>query len=684
VVPAALGGLVNGAAVTVRPNSIELKELTPMSLESTLHAKATEIAKLSYEMTSAAGSGHPTTAASLAHLVAVLMYTHMRWEPGNPGHPASDRLVLSEGHAVPIVYAAAADLGVLIGRDTDGLQPMTVDDAMSLRAIDSVIEGHPNPQEGFPFFDAATGSLGQGLSVAAGLAAAARLDGVDKRIFCLIGDGEAREGQIWEAVDIIRDHDLKAVCPIFNANAFGQSDAVSGQQSYKTLAAKLVAAGFDCCTVDGHSPTEIQEALSAHARAIHDPDAPSVAIVARTIKGWGSPSQQGDGHHGKVADDVARQMAVDELDAMSRQVGAMADTPLKIPDITAKKPSPTERAALPSFSEAADATGLGAAVAQRRMSTRRAYGVALKALGHADARVVALDADVKNSTFAEDFYKDEALCDRFFECRIAEQNMVSFGGGLAAAGKIPCVSTFAKFFTRAFDQIEMAVNSGANIKLVGSHAGISLAADGPSQMGLLDVAWFHSWTTMQRQDGTPGFCLLNPSDAHQAYALTLKMADYDGPCYMRTLRPDVEFLYNDADLFTLGGHEVLIEGRDLLIAASGYMVHEANKALDRLDAEGIDATLVDLYSLPFDVEAILDLANANNGNILTIEDNYGAGFGAAVANAMAEDGGGGTVRQMHVRRIPKSGRTPDDVLAYCGLSADHIVAEAMSVLQLAT
>ena len=655
-----------------------------MSLESTLHAKATELAKLGYEMTTAAGSGHPTTAASLAHVVAVLMYVHMRWEPGNPSHPAGDRLVLSEGHAVPIIYAAAADLGVLIGTDRDALRPMTSEDALALRDINSVIDGHPNPQEGFPFFDAATGSLGQGLSVAAGLAAAARLDGIDKRIFCLIGDGEAREGQIWEAVDSLCDHALKAVCPIFNANAYGQSDAVSPQQSSETLAAKMDAAGFDCHIVDGHSPTELMEALGAHARAVHDPEARPVAIVARTVKGWGSPSQQGDGHHGKVADEAGKQVALDELEATARQIGATADTPLRIPDITARKPGAVEPGTVPAFSQAAADAGLGAAVEKRRMSTRRAYGLALRALGHASERFVALDADVKNSTFAEDFCHDDALKDRFFECRIAEQNMVSFGGGMAAAGKIPFMSTFAKFFTRAFDQIEMAVNSGANMKLIGSHAGISLAADGPSQMGLLDVAWFHAWTTMRRRNGDPGFYLLNPSDAQQAYELTIQMAEHEGPVYMRTLRPDVEFLYNEADRFVLGGHEVLTEGRDLLIAASGYMVHEANKALERLDAEGIDATLVDLYSLPFDAEAILDLANANGGNILTIEDNYGAGFGSAVAEAIAGDGGGFTVRQMHVRRIPKSGRTPDDVLAYCGLGADDIVAEAMSVLQLAT
>ncbi|MEX0885384.1 MAG: transketolase [Phycisphaeraceae bacterium] len=653
-----------------------------MSFDSTVHAKAIELTKLGYEMTADAGSGHPTSGASLAHLVTILMYQHMRYEPSNPDHPSSDRLVLSEGHAVPIVYAACADLGVGIGTDPDDLRPMTRDDAMSLRAIDSVVDGHPNPIEGFPFFDTATGSLGQGLSHAAGLAAAAKVDGLDKRIFCLIGDGESREGQIWEAVDFLRDHALTAVCPIFNCNAWAQSDKVSAQQAPETTAAKLEAAGFEAVVIDGHAPSAIQEAYSRHARAQFDPAARPVAIVARTVKGWGSPSQQGEGHHGKPADGEDMVKALEELDATARQVGAHADQTLKIQLMSPKKPDPVRIEAAPSFPQALEQFGMGDTLAKGKMATRKAYGVALRALGHARSDVVALDADVKNSTFAEMFSKDEALADRYFECRIAEQNMMSVAAGLSAAGKLPLVSTFAKFVTRAYDQIEMAVNSGANFKITGSHAGVSLAADGPSQMSLPDVAWFASFTTMQRPGGEPGFYLLQPSDAYQAYALTLAMAEHNGPVYMRTLRPDTEFLYSENDTFTLGGHEVLETGRDVLLVASGYMVHEANKAIDQLDKQGVDAGLVDLYSLPFDREAILDLANDHNGMILTLEDNYGHGFGAAVADAVAEDGGGFTVRQMHVRNLPKSGRTPDEVLAYCGISADHIAAEALAMLQL--
>ncbi len=653
-----------------------------MSFDSTIHAKAVELAKLSYEMTAAAGSGHPTTAASLAHITAVLMYHHMRYEPANPTHPCSDRLVLSEGHACPIVYAACADQGVMIGRSKEEWRPMTREDAMSLRAIDSVVDGHPNPIEGFPFFDAATGSLGQGLSVAAGLAAAARLDGIDKRIFCIIGDGEAREGQIWEAVDFIKDHNLKAVCAIFNCNVYAQSDKVSPQQTPEALVAKLQAFGFTALDIDGHNPTAIKEALEEHARSMHDPNSNPIAIVARTVKGWGSPSQQGHGHHGTPALGDKLKVALEELDATGRQVGAVADMALKLDLMPPRKSEPDVRKPVPSFTEAMKQFGQEAALEKGVYATRRAYGIALRALGHARSDIVALDADVKNSTFAEMFAKDPALASRFFECRIAEQNMFSVAVGLSAGGKVPFASTFAKFATRGYDQIEMAMNSGANFKIVGSHAGISLAADGPSQMALPDVAWFRSFTTVARKNGSPGFFLLQPSDAFQAYALTLAMAEYDGPCYMRTLRPEVEFLYGDNDKFTLGGHEVLTEGRDLLIVASGYMVHEANKALEKLDAQGVDATLVDLYSIPFDEEAILDLANENNGMVLTLEDNYGGGIGSAIADACAADGGGFTVVQMYVRNIPKSGRTPEDVMAAAGLSADHIVAQAMSMLEL--
>jgi transketolase len=653
-----------------------------MSFESTINAKAVELAKLGYEMTAAAGSGHPTSAASLAHIVTVLMYQQMRWEPANPAHPCSDRLVLSEGHAVPIVYAACADLGVMVGKGSDNWQPLTRELVMTLRQIDSPVDGHPNPAEGFAFFDAATGSLGQGLSVAAGLGAAAKLDGLDRRIYCIIGDGESREGQIWEAADLIREQGLTNVCGIFNANAYGQSEAVSDQQSADMLAAKLRAFGFKVSVIDGHNPTEVRDALSQHAQQINAPDAEPMMIVARTVKGWGAASQQGDGHHGKPAsgDDLTQALA--ELDDTARQLGAAADMSLSIGLMSGEKPSAATVDTVPAFSAALKQFGQESVLTDGKLATRRAYGIALRALGHAHSNVVALDADVKNSTFAEDFAQDEKLASRYFECRIAEQNMASMAVGLSAAGKVPFVSTFGKFVSRAYDQIEMAVNSGANIKVVGSHTGVTLGADGPSQMALPDVAFFSSFARMVNHQGQPGFYVLQPSDAYQAYALTVAMAAYDGPCYMRTHRPTVEFLYSDEHQFSLGGHEVLVKGRDLMIVTCGYMVHQANRALELLDAQGVDATLVDLYSLPFDEEKILDLANENGGMVLTLEDNYGGGIGSAVADAASADGGGFNISQMYVRRIPKSGLSADDVLDYCGLSVEAIVERALALLEL--
>jgi len=652
-----------------------------MSIDSTIHAKAVALAKLTYEITAAAGSGHPSTGASLAHLVSVLMYQHMRYEPTNPMHPSADRLVLSEGHAVPIVYAACADLSVHFGTDKSSLKPLTLDIAKTLREIDSPIDGHPNPIEGFPFFDTATGSLGQGLSSAAGLALAARLDGYDKRVFCIIGDGESREGQIWEAIDFLRDHDLKAVCPIFNCNAFAQTKEVSPQQSWQTTAKKLEAAGFNALVIDGHKGGEIAEALAEHAKSIN-PDAKPVAIVAKTVKGWGAASQQGNGHHGTAVTGDALKGVLAELDATGKSLGAFAASALKIGLMSPRPNREPKTDAKPlAFEDAMKAFGQEKALASGKFATRKAYGVALRAIGHAHPDVVALDADVNNSTFSGQFVNDDKLQDRFFECRIAEQNMFSVAAGLAAGGKVPFCSTFAKFVTRGYDQIEMAINSGCQLKIAGSHAGITLGADGPSQMALPDVAWFSSFATMTHNaTGQPGFYVLTPSDAYSAYALTCAAAEHPGSVYLRTLRPETEFLYSPEEEFKLGGHQVLMEGPDILIIASGYMVHEVNKALEMLDDHNIEPTIVDLYSLPYDEDAILDLANACNGLVLTVEDNYGNGIGAHIASTVAASGDGFTVEQMYVKKIPKSGKTEADLLKYCGLSADDIAKRAIAMM----
>jgi len=674
-----------------------------MSFDAFVHGKAIDLIRQSIKMTTAAGSGHPTSAASLAHLVTVLMYHHMRYDPARPDDPSADRLVLSEGHACPIVYAAAADLGVAIVDGTGSRRPMTCDDALGLRRIESPIDGHPNPAEGFPFFPAATGSLGQGLSVAAGLALGARLDGLDRRIFCLIGDGESREGQIAEALDFIIDYHLSAVCPIFNCNAYGQADRVSHQQSPNVLTAKLRAWGYEVRRIDGHNPTEIRSALDDHAACSRDPNTPPLAIVAQTVKGWGFLRTAGEDAHGKPVPAADESAALAELEATATRVGA-ARTPGELPGSRVKEDARPQRRQSgessgqtgdgatrqaaghrpPMAARASEVPDLDAALreygqekllAKGRLAPRKAFGVALRALGRTDPRIVALDGDVRNSTFSEFFYQDADLRERFYECKIAEQHMVSCAGGLAAAGKIPFVSTFGKFITRAYDQVEMGLISRFNLKLVGTHVGVSLAADGPSQMALADTAFFRAWATA-RERGEPVLYVLYPADARSAYCLTVAMAHHEGACYLRAMRPDVPLLYDQETSFKLGGHHVVRRGRDLLIVATGYMVHEALNALQALADEGIDATLVDLYCLPFDESAIAALAREHQGRVLTVEDNYGGSMGSAVADALAERNVGAVVRQLYVRRIPKSGRSPEDLLRYVGLSQDDLVRAA--------
>ncbi|MCK6477843.1 MAG: hypothetical protein L6Q35_13555, partial [Phycisphaerales bacterium] len=367
-----------------------------MSFEAAIHAQAIEIDRLSLEMCSAAGSGHPTSAMSISHLVTVLLFHTMRWSPDYPTYPTSDRLVLSEGHAVPAIYAAAAKLGVMVGKDPDRRRKLTLDDLKTLRALDSVLDGHPNPMEGFPFFDAATGSLGQGLSVAAGLGEAARLDEIDRRVYCIIGDGESREGQVSEALDFIVDRRLLNVLPIFNCNEYGQADRVSPQQSPEVLAAKLNAAGYDVKTIDGHNPNQIKSAFEAFIANTAKSGARPIAVVARTVKGWGAPSVQGNGWHGKPPTGDSLKRAYQELDEkrieLTSSLGSGDSFTIQPPsEYTRQTPEAEE---LPSFSETMKRMDMESLLQSGTIATRRAYGIALRALAKVNERIVVLDADV--------------------------------------------------------------------------------------------------------------------------------------------------------------------------------------------------------------------------------------------------------------------------------------------------
>ncbi len=640
-----------------------------MSLKDFANAKAVELGKDVIRMTTAAGSGHPSSGLAIMHTVITLMYDVMRWDPADPWHPGNDRLVLSEGHAVPAIYAVYADMGGVVGRDKASARKLTKDDLAQLREAASVLDGHPNPAEGFPFFDAATGSLGQGLSVGAGLAKAARLRNIDRQIYVIIGDGESREGQIWEAMDLIADEGLTKVVAIFNCNGQGQADHVSKQQSAEVVAAKAAAFNFDVHVINGHDA----EAIKA---AIGDPAGRNkpLAIVARTEKGWGCKSLKDQSNHGKpvAADKVDAACA--ELDGTLAALGSPTAVdapsprkPVAAEPLTKKPLTPTP------FADAMKAAGMGSALEKGKIATRRAYGAALLVLGAADERVVALDGDVRNSTFAEFFAKKFPA--RFVECKIAEQNLISAAAGMAAAGFVPFASSFAKFLSRGCDQVEMAQITRANIKLVGSHAGVSLAADGPSQMSLHDVAFFRCASETDDGYGRPACVVLHPADAVAAYAFTWMMAEHEGMCFMRTHRPDVPMLYKPDAKFKIGGSNVLAEGDAITIVSAGYMLHVCKQAVEMLAADGIRCTLVDAYSFPLDAAPILAAANKTNRRILTAEDNYLGGLGDAIALAAAAKGNY-IVNTMTCRKIPKSAISTDDIMAYVGLSAADVAKRA--------
>jgi transketolase len=652
------------------------------TLSQLIHAKAIELGKLAVRATTAAGSGHPTSALSLAHITAALMYRLMRWRPEQPRDPDADRLVLSEGHAVPIIYAACADLGTTFyprGR----AKRMTLDDLMTLREIDSPIDGHPNPALGFPFFDAATGSLGQGLSVAAGLGCAARLDGIDKVIYCIIGDGESREGQIWEAMDFIRDQRLSNIVAMFNCNGLGQSDFVSPKQDWAHLQRKAEAFGWATAVIDGHDPDAILAACDRRVDLAKEGE--SLAVIARTVKGWGVPSLGGMGHHGTPVPKDQLDSVLAALDQRAQELGVagisdqeMAGA-LTITPPAASAPLPPAHAPAGFMAAVSGDEKVAQSVkAKKALSPRRAYGLALKALGAANSRVVALDGDVKNSTYAQDFAK--AYPERYFEGRIAEQNMVSAAAGLAASGKIAFASTFGRFMERAFDQIEMASIGGLPIKLVGTHIGVTLAADGPSQMGLADVAFMRALAHADDYRGNPAMTVLTPSDAVSAYNLVLAMAEHPGACYLRAVRSDLPILYRESEHFPFAGHKVLrragTERSAIVLVATGYLVHSCLSAAEALQQRGVAATVVDAYALPLDTAPLLAVARDAGAPILTVEDNYIGGIGSEIAEAAAASGAGVRTRMLTVHNIPKSGRTSDDVLAYVHLSVGEIVQAA--------
>src|SRR5271170_760266 len=590
----------------------------------------------SINATTAAGSGHPTSCCSAADLVATLFFGQMRYDAKNPHYYNNDRFVLSKGHAAPLLYAAWAETGFI-----------PVSELLKLPQFGCELEGHPTPR--LPFVDVATGSLGQGLSVGTGMALAARLDKLDYNTYVLLGDGEIAEGSVWEAASLAGVNKLNNLIAIVDANRLGQSQETAFGHHIEIYRDRFEAFGWRVEDIDGHDIEEIAEVLGGVGLA----EKP-LAIIAKTYKGAGvSFLQDKDGWHGKPLNKEEAAKAIAELQPSAKSgVGVPIPTPNILPAPNNSAPS-----SYPPINY-----NLG-----DKIATREAYGTALARMGETDLRIVALDGDTKNSTFADKFFKK--FPERATECYIAEQNMVGVATGFGTRGKVPFASTFATFYTRAYDQIRVAGISQSNIKLVGSHVGVSIGEDGPSQMALEDLAMMRAIV---------GSTVLYPSDAVATEKLLEEMALVKGVCFLRTSRPKTPVIYGNDEQFPIGGAKILREGDKVTIVSAGVTLFEALKAADTLKVEGINITVIDAYSIkPLGKETILAAAKKTGNTVITVEDHYSeGGLGDAVAGELGVEGV--KVHKLAVVGIPRSGKA-EELLAHFGIDAAAIVKKVKSL-----
>ena len=605
---------------------------------ATLKNIATQLRIDSVRSTSEAGSGHPTSCLSAAEIVATLFFSEMHFDPKNPQDRDNDRFVLSKGHSAPILYAAWAEAG-LFPRE----------ELLKLRRIDSDLEGHPTPR--LSFVDVATGSLGQGICAAIGTALNARRIGSDYRTYVLLGDGEMAEGSVWETGNVAAYYKLDNLCCVIDVNGLGQSQHTQFGHNMEEIAARWRAFEWHTIVVDGH---DVPALLKAYDEARATKGRPTM-ILAKTLKGKGLAAIEGkDGWHGKaLKKGEETDKAIAEL---QQQMVDGAATPAI--------PGPRSKS---GGEPAADYSKIPAPADKKddKVATRQAWGVALAAVGAADPRVVALDADVKNSTFSDKFEKIPGADKRFFEAFIAEQVMVGAAMGLAARGAIPFPSTFACFLTRASDFIRMGAISFANVKFTGSHAGVSIGEDGPSQMALEDLSMMRA---------VHGCAVLYPCDAVSTERLVVEMARRKGMAYMRTSRPATPVIYGSDESFPIGGSKVIRQsGSDVAaVIGAGVTLFEALKAHDQLKSEGINIRVIDAYSVePIDANTMIEAGKATGGALITVEDHFpSGGIGDAVSEAVAP--AGFTVKRLAVREIPRSGQ-PDELLDRYGISARRIV-----------
>ncbi|MFL5657094.1 MAG: transketolase [Ktedonobacteraceae bacterium] len=597
----------------------------------------------SIRSSTAAGSGHPTSSMSAADLMSVLMLSYLHYDFDNPKNPNNDHLIFSKGHASPLLYSMFKAAGAI-----------SDEELMTLRKFGSRLEGHPTPV--LPWVDVATGSLGQGLPIGVGIGLAGKyLDKLPYHIWVVLGDSEMAEGSIWEAFDHASHYKLDNLVGILDVNRLGQRGETELGWNTAAYAARAKAFGWNAIVIDGHNYDEINQAYAQAAQ----PNGSPTLIVAKTIKGKGvSFLENKDGWHGKALSKDQEEQAIKELN------------PVRSKTFPVQKPAPGQPAPEP----AKKPVELPRYDGKDPVATRKAYGDALQALGAANPDVVGLDGEVSNSTYAEEFAK--AFPDRFFEQYIAEQQMVAAAVGMSVRHRIPFASTFAAFFSRAYDFIRMAAISRANIRLCGSHAGVSIGEDGPSQMALEDLAMFRA---------VFGSTIVYPCDPNQTAQLVAQMADHDGIVYMRTTREKTPVIYSPDEEFKIGGSKVVRSSDNdrLTVVAAGITLHETLKAYDQLKSQRVTIRVIDAYSVkPMDEETLLAAAQEVGDKFIVVEDHWcEGGLGDAVLDVFSRrDGPLPQVVKLAVQSMPGSG-TADQLMEEAGISAHNIVEAVNALLQ---
>ena len=594
----------------------------------------------SIRSSTAAGSGHPTSSLSAAHLLAVLWSDHLRYDVADPKSLANDRFVLSKGHASPLMFSVLKAVGAI-----------TDEQLLTFRRFGSPVQGHPVPLPEMPWIDVATGSLGQGLPIALGMALAMKMDAIPARVWCLMGDSEVAEGSVWEAMENASHHGADNLIGIIDVNRLGQRGPTMLEWDLDAYAARARSFGWHPIEVDGHDVAAVDAAYAeAEAEAA---DRPAV-VIAKTEKGHGvSFLADREGWHGKALSPEEAEKAIVEL-GEPRDVSV---TPPK-PETGVSPPADAPNVVLPVYAEA--------------IATRKAFGETLAALA-VRGDVVAIDGEVANSTHTEDLQK--VAPDRFVESYIAEQNMLGMAVGMQALGKVVFPATFAAFLTRAYDFVRMAAISRANLRLSGSHAGVSIGEDGPSQMALEDLAMMRA---------VHGSTVLYPCDGNSTARLVAAMADLPGISYIRTTREKTPALYDDHEDFPIGGSKTLrsSDADRVTVVGAGITLHEALEAARSLEAEGISVRVVDCYSIkPIDAETLRD-AVSQTGLLVTVEDHWSeGGLGDAVLAALADGGDlSGRVVKVAVTQMPGSG-TPEELRDWAGISASAIADRVRSLLR---